>query len=242
MRTIRQQIEPSQAGGGEPMTIKEIASETRDVRDFERVVLRDYGELTVTQGDTESLTIEADGEVLESIHTEVKGGTLDIRIGAGWFDKLRHALETSFTRKPLRYALTVKTLEALDILGAARAKLDGVETERLTLVLGGAGEIRATSLTAEHLEVDIRGAGRVEVTGKVAAQSVTVEGAGLYDARNLASNRASIEIRGAGAATVSVEETLEVAIRGMGTVDYYGPPTVEKSIAGLGMVNHLERS
>jgi hypothetical protein len=224
------------------MSTKEIESETRDVRDFDRVVMRDYGELAITQGDTESLSIEADSEILESVQTEVKGGTLDIRIGAGWFDKLRHALETSFTRKPLRYALTVKTLNALDILGAARAKLDGVETDRLTLVLGGAGEIRVASLVAEHLDVDIRGAGRVAVTGKVAAQSVTVEGAGLYDAKDLASTNASIEIRGTGAATISVDETLEVAIRGMGTVEYYGPPTVEKSITGFGSVSRLERS
>jgi hypothetical protein len=203
------------------MSTNDTTAQSRPIQDVERIVMRDYGELFVSQGDQESLTIEGDPEVLALVRTEVQGGTLDI------------------LRRPLRYRVTVRTLSALDILGAARAQLDGIETARLALVLGGAGQIRATPLTAEHLDVDIRGAGRVKVTGRVGTQEVTVEGAGLYDARRLESGSASIEIRGAGAATVSVETSLSVVIQGMGSVDYYGPPTVERSISGLGTVNHL---
>jgi hypothetical protein len=221
------------------MSTNDTTAQSRPIQDVERIVMRDYGELFVSQGDQESLTIEGDPEVLALVRTEVQGGTLDLRIDGSWFDKLRHAVETSILRRPLRYRVTVRTLSALDILGAARAQLDGIETARLALVLGGAGQIRATPLTAEHLDVDIRGAGRVEVTGRVGTQEVTVEGAGLYDARRLESGSASIEIRGAGAATVSVETSLSVVIQGMGSVDYYGPPTVERSISGLGTVNHL---
>lgn len=221
------------------MSSNDTTTETREIHGVERIVMRDYGELIVTQGETESLTVEADPEVLALVQSEVRAGTLDLRIGAGWFEKLRHALETSILRRPLRYRVGVKTLVGLDILGAARARIEGLETERLALVLGGAGQIRVASLAAEHLDVDLRGAGRVEVVGRVGTQAATVEGAGLYDARHLQSTGARVEIRGAGAATVSVEETLAVTIQGMGTVDYYGPPTVEKSISGLGAVNHL---
>ena len=48
-----------------------MAQETRDVADFDRVVVRDYGELIITQGSEESLTIEADEEILRKIEAQV---------------------------------------------------------------------------------------------------------------------------------------------------------------------------
>ncbi len=221
------------------MSASDLVTESRDVSDFDRVTLRDYGDLVITQGDEESLTVEAAPEVLKKIKTEVRDGRLDIQIGATWPEKLVQAITTGLSMKSIKYVLTVKELTGLEILGAGRVRLSSIETERLRVILGGAGDIRAESLKADKLGVDLSGAGRVEMAGKVAEQKVVIAGAGNYKAPKLESKKADVDLTGAGKATVWAAETLDVAIQGMGTVDYYGSPTVQKSISGLGTVSSL---
>ncbi len=221
------------------MSSTSMITQERDVQGFKRVTLRDYGELIVSKGEKESLTIESEQQILDAIQTSVRGDTLDIRIGASWLDKLTYALSTSFTRIPIKYTLVVKELAALDILGAARVQIAGIESERLAIVLGGAGEIIGRDLQAEQLDVDLRGAGRIELSGQVKEQWVTISGAGNYHAPDMATMNTQAEINGAGKATVTAQEELNLAIRGMGSVDYYGPGTVKRTISGLGSINHL---
>jgi hypothetical protein len=133
----------------------------------------------------------------------------------------------------------VKTLTGLEILGAARVNVSDLETDRLALTLGGAGDVKVELLAAEVLEVDLRGAGKIELTGQVAEQRVTIGGAGSYRAPKLESKKASVDLRGAGKATLRVVEDLDVAIHGFGSVEYYGPATIKKNVSGLGSVTHL---
>jgi predicted transcriptional regulator len=48
-----------------------IAKEIRSGQDFEEVVVEGHGELVLTQGDQETLEIEADAELLPKIKSEV---------------------------------------------------------------------------------------------------------------------------------------------------------------------------
>jgi hypothetical protein len=221
------------------MSSEQMVTEKREVHGFNRVRLRDYGELIVSKGDEESLTIESEQEILDAIQTVVRGDTLDIFIGASWLDKLNFALSTSFTRIPIKYTLVVKALAALDILGAARVQIDGFESDRLAIVLGGAGEITGHDLQAGQLDVDLRGAGKIELAGSADDQWVTISGAGNYRAPDMSTKKTRVEVNGAGKATVAASEELNLAIRGVGSVDYYGPGTVKRSISGLGSINHL---
>jgi hypothetical protein len=214
-------------------------TESREVSNFDRVFLRDYGELVITQGEQESLTIETHPDILPQIKTEVKNGELVIKIGGSWLDKLGHALSTSLTRQPIKYDLTVKKLTGLEIAGAVRVNASDIETDRLALKLGGAGQVNIGALSAEVLEVDLPGAGAINISGKVGKQRIAISGAGSYSAPKLESRRASVDLRGAGQATVWAIEDLDVAIRGLGSVEYYGTPTVKKSVSGLGSVTSL---
>jgi hypothetical protein len=214
-------------------------TESREVSNFDRVFLRDYGELVITQGEQESLTIETHPDVLPQIRTEVKDGELVIKIGGSWLDKLGHALSTSLTRQWIKYDLTVKKLTGLEIAGAVRVNASSIDTDRLALKLGGASQVNIEALSAEVLEVDLPGAGAINISGKVGEQRIAISGAGSYSAPKLESRRASVDLRGAGQATVWAIEDLEVAIRGLGSVEYYGTPTVKKSVSGLGSVTSL---
>jgi hypothetical protein len=221
------------------MNAGNLATESREVKDFDRVILRDYGELTIEQGEQESLTIETDADILPRIQTKVEGGTLTLALGGSWADKLGNALTTSLTRKRIGYVLRVKKLTGLEVLGAASVTGSDIETERLALILRGAGSVKVDSLTAQWLEVDLPGMGSVDLSGHVSEQTINISGAGSYNARKLESKNATVELRGAGKATVWAAEELDVTIRGLGSVEYYGSPTVNKNISGLGRVTSL---
>ena len=221
------------------MSTGNLVTESRDVSNFDQVVLREYGELVITQGEQESLTIEAGPDILSRIKTEVRHGRLVITIVGSWLDTLGHALTTSLTRQPIRYSLAVKQLSGLEVLGAARVKASNIETDRLALRLSGAGLIDIKSLTAESLEVDLPGMGKIDLTGQVAEQSIAITGAGNYCAPKLESKKARVDLRGVGKATVWAVEDLDANIRGLGSVEYYGTPTVSKNVSGLGSVTSL---
>jgi len=221
------------------MSTGNLVTESRDVSNFDQVVLREYGELVITQGEQESLTIEAGPDILSRIKTEVRHGRLVITIVGSWLDTLGHALTTSLTRQPIRYSLAVKQLSGLEVLGAARVKASNIETDRLALRLSGAGLIDIKSLTAESLEVDLPGMGKIDLTGQVAEQSIAITGAGNYSAPKLESKKARVDLRGVGKATVWAVEDLDANIRGLGSVEYYGTPTVSKNVSGLGSVTSL---
>jgi hypothetical protein len=221
------------------MTAGNLVAESRDVSNFDRVTLRDYGELVIAQGEQESLTIETDRDILSKIETEVRNGSLLIRIGGSWLDKLGHGPSTSLTRPWISYSLTVKKLTSLEICGAVRVSASDVESHRLALKSSGVNDVSIESLTAQLLTVDLCGAGRINLTGQVAEQRITIDGMGNYSAPKLESKRAVVRLRGAGQATVWAVKDLDVTMRGLGSVEYYGTPTVKKNVSPLGSVTSL---
>ncbi len=221
------------------MSNSDLVTESREVSNFDRVVLRDYGELVITQGEQESLTVEADRDILPRIKTGVRDGTLVISIGGDWLDKVSDVITTSLTRKRIKYSLIAKKLTSLEVYGAARIDVSNIETDRLRLRLTGAGQVRIESLTAESLEVDLPGMGKIDVMGQVTEQRITMSGAGEYSAPKLESKKSRVDIRGAGKATVWAVDDLDVTIQGLGSVEYYGTPTVRRSVSGLGSVKSL---
>ena len=55
-----------------------VITESREVSGFNGVSHTGIGRVTITQGDTESLTIQADDNLMEYITSEVKNDTLEL--------------------------------------------------------------------------------------------------------------------------------------------------------------------
>ncbi len=216
-----------------------MPTETREVSNFHRVHMQDLGELEIDQGTEESLTVEADEETLKAIFTEVADGTLTLRVGRDWLERLRVGLQTSLTRPHIRYQLTVKNLSELVVAGLGRADVGDLATDKLAVHLSGGGDLFFEALSADWLTVKLAGGGRIQTAGKVKEQEVTLSGAGQYAGGKLESQQARVTMSGAGSATVWAVQDLDVTISGMGSVAYIGDPTVRKAISGLGSVKRL---
>ncbi len=205
-----------------------VITETRPVSNFDRVVLNGVGDVVVTQGDRESLEIEAEDNVISNITTKVDNGTLHIG-----FDR-----KTIIPTKSVRFRLTMRTIRGLDTKGVSNIESEKIDTDQIELGISGTGNIDIENLTAKSVTVNVSGAGNLIAAGQVDNQKVTLSGAGNYDGEDLESSNAEITITGLGKVAVWATNNLQVTISGTGGVDYYGNPQVTQQISGLGRLNH----
>jgi Putative auto-transporter adhesin, head GIN domain len=201
-------------------------TETRQVHDFDRVALDGLGTLTITQGTTEALTVQAEDNVLPLLHSDVEGGTLRLGPRDAAIDPTR----------PIRYDLTLKRLTGLEVTGAAQVRSAAIQSDQLAVKVTGAGRVDVDRLTASSLTVEITGTGDVRLAGEVSRQTVSISGAGAFRGGDLATQQATVDVTGAADCQVRVSEHLTVTISGAGHVGYIGSPTVDQHVSGAGRV------
>ena len=206
-----------------------IQTRTDEVSGFDQIEINTFGEFIITQGDEESLKIEAPQDYLRYITSEVEGNTLVIGTRRGFIGGPIHHVA---------YTLTVKDLEEVSLTGAAAIKIYALDTDQFEIDLTGAGSIEIDDLSAESLDVNLTSAGAIVIAGEVDSQEVSISGIGSYEAGDLRSDDVEILLTGAGSAVVWAEESLDVNITGVGSVAYFGDnPNVNQNVSGLGSVN-----
>ena len=208
-----------------------IVSEQREVGNFNAVEIAGSGQLIITQGEQESLRVEVDDNILPLVETNVRGRTLHLG--------LRWGINVLPLARSVKYTLTVRSLNRIDVSGSSSVVVDRLVTDALETNVTGSGEVQIDDLNAGEVEVNISGSGDVELTGAVERQNVTISGSGEYRAGDLVSLTADVQISGSGDAVVWSTETLDVTVSGSGNVDYYGNPQMDQEVSGSGNIQSL---
>jgi len=210
-----------------------IVSETRDVPAFDGVTIDYPAVVTIRQGDTPSLTVEADDNLLPQLTTRVVDGTLQIE--AAGVDFSRRVTPT----REVRIALTVKDLTQIDLSSAGSVSVDGLQTAALRVSVSGAGSVTLSHLTLQTLTLELSGAGSVSADGTAQTIKLNISGLGSFTGGALKAQDATVNISGLGSATLWVTGQLTADISGTGSVSYYGSPAIRKDVSGLGSVRKL---
>ena len=219
-------------GGGIPGSGK-MSVETREVGAFTRVKINYPAEVVILQGETESVKIETDDNLLPQLSTDVNGETMVIQNNVkGWEQRIEPSEHVKLT-------ITVRDLQGLDFAAAGTVRLESLEVENLEIELNGAGEIRIIDLQAQNLTARLDGVGSITASGKVDFVSVVVIGLGSFYGEKLVSAKADATIDGMGSADLHVREHLTATINGMGSVGYLGSPEVTRRMNGAGSVTPL---
>lgn len=193
-----------------------IDTETRKVSGFDSIDLDYPAEVIIKQGAAESLTIEAEDNLLPQLTSEVRNGTLHIENGERDFDKRVNPT------KMVRITITVKELREVDFSTAGTLTIDGLKGDTLSIFLSGAGDVTLNNLELDELTASLSGAGEFSASGTVTDLTLTISGFGSFDSPNLATQTADVRISGAGSATLRVEERLDASISGAGDVKQAG--------------------
>ncbi|HLE91152.1 MAG TPA: DUF2807 domain-containing protein [Anaerolineales bacterium] len=217
---------PGERGSGNLVTT------TRDVEDFLAIEVDYPAQVFITQGDTESVKIEAEDNLLPGLQTEVRNGTLDI------FYKTENGRHVNPT-KIVKITIVVKDLADVQFSSAAELTIEDLETDNLDVSLTGAGNLKLVNILVQHLAVNLSGAGSTTASGTADDLDLNISGFGEFKGAELYGKTARVTISGAGSATVWVDDSLTAEISGAGSVSYYGSAKVTKQINGIGGVNHL---
>src|SRR5215469_3189161 len=96
-----------------------VVSEKREARDFDQITLTGVGAVIVTQTGEESLTIEAEDNILPLLTSEVRDHELVLGAESG---------SSISPRAKIRFIVTVDHLHGLRISGAGDIQLERVTT------------------------------------------------------------------------------------------------------------------
>ena len=188
-----------------------VKSEPREVSGFTEVQLSGSGEVRVEVGPAESVTVEAEDNLLPLLETRVMDGRLTLGT--------KRNVSISPTR-PIRYQVTMKSLTAIGV--------------------SGSGKFHVTGVDSDHLTADISGSGSATLAGRARDVRLGVSGSGDYDAAGLACRTVDVNISGSGSATVNASERVTAHISGSGSVHYLGDPsTVQQHVSGSGSINRV---
>ncbi|MGH8945591.1 MAG: head GIN domain-containing protein [Acidimicrobiia bacterium] len=203
----------------------EMITESREVDGFTEVELQGSGSVTVEVTGTESLTIQAEDNLMPLLTSEVDEGRL--------------VLGTTEPISPTReivYTVSVADLDSISVGGSGELSLSSVESPFFEITVSGSGSVSLQDLTADELMVIMSGSGEVELAGLVDHLDLDLSGSGDYLGERLTTTTAVVEVSGSGNAIVQVTEHLEAIVSGSGDIGYLGDPTVDSSVSGSGEI------
>ena len=184
-----------------------LTTESRPVSGLSEVELVEAGELTIEQTGTESLSIEAEDNLLPMLTSRVVNGRLLLDVRDNMIVR---------PTQPIIYKVTVKELNKL--------------------ILSGSGTVDVPDLTGDKLTLVISASGNARIAGQVTSQEIEISGSGTYRAEDLDSQAAKVEISGSGKAIVKARQTLDAEISSSGSVEYIGDPVVNSEVSGSGHI------
>jgi hypothetical protein len=221
------------------------ASEKRNAGSATKVALEGSGELIVTQGNANALTVECDDNIMKYIETSVRGDTLTLGIRHGY--SIREVT-------PLRFRVTLADPKAITVSGSGRATATALKADSLDLVVTGSGDIKAgpcgapkmtatvsgsgdidlSGCSADRFVATITGSGGVSCEGTAKDTTVVISGSGEFRGSGFTSADANVTTTGSGTVRIGETKNLSATLSGSGSVYYEGNPVINVSVSGSG--------
>ncbi len=201
----------------------DVKTEQRSVSAFNKIKASGMFSIYLTQGNNESLEVEADDNLLTFIETEVRNNTLYIsfnnRMDLKKWEKMNIYLEA-------------KAIEEIQLSGMCNLEGQGtLESENLVLSHSGMGT-SSLEVIGKTLEIRNSGMGEVELRGSIGELDIHNAGMGKVNTEELSAQYVKVNNCGMGNAQVYASEELSISNSGMGKVKY----------SGNGSVTHLSSS
>jgi len=204
----------------------EIGSEKRMLSTFSEIQLVGNYEIRLKNGLKGQLVIVTDNNLFEYIQSEVINDVLIIE-----------STKKIHSKDGIKLYITYQQLAVLKSTGASILKTENtIVSDIFELEVPGAGIIDL-EVDVNDLEITLAGAGMVKLRGQANNQNISLNGVGSYKAFDLKSNSCTINVRGMGGAEINVKENLNAYVNGVGSIKYRGNPhTVEDKVSGIGTI------
>lgn len=233
-----------------------LVAQEYSINDVVAVSAGGGGDVEITQGDSETLRVEAAPDVMKRVKVDLTNHKLSLGVKDlngnffHWFDR---------NNDKVKFILQVKKIDKLEVLGAAQARLGNYHGEKLQVKNSGAAKITFAELSVGDLTIDSSGAANatiqilnsqkvnlelsgasnfeVKKSGAVQHMKLYASGASNYRGKPLFVANAHAEASGASNIDIRVSETLNAVASGASNINYYGSAKVSFEASGASHVN-----
>ena len=223
------------------------ATETREPGAFQAVGNELSILAEVTLGDSQSVTITCDDNLLQYIRTEVHGGELQIDTPNNTFLRPNVDCFVSITTPTLESLSgsgsgdTVATgdfpdLSALDNSGSGAVSARGGHFPLQSVHVSGSGALNADDIDTNCVTLDSTGSGTLHASGVAGCASLDSSGSGGIDAISLTVLEADIHSSGSGDVSLTALKTATIDLSGSGNVRVAGGASMQVDDSGSGEV------
>lgn len=226
-----------------------LKTEMRPVSGFRSVEMAMTGKLIIDQSGKESLSIEAEDNLLQYITTEVKGDLLVI--GTKPFTGFR-------STRPVIIRLGVKDLDSIALSGSGEIESGAIRSDRLAVDISGSGSMTLAEISTPNFRLKENGSGSFK-SRQVDSDEIELvqSGSGAISIDNLeaeniqvqADSSGSIELSGrvnkqdlkiAGSGSYSAgnlkSSEVSIAVSGSGSVDLNVDKLLIANVSGSGSI------
>jgi len=189
------------------------------VRSFDELDASGVFNLQLSQGDKETLRIEADDNLMDLFIIENEGSTL----------KIKMKKNSNFnSKKQLKVYITFKTLKSMNLgMVGGTSSDDKLKFTDLKLKNQSVGSV-SLNMTLQTLNMENQSVGSVKLEGSAENAIVKNNSVGSINAGNFVVQKMDIENNGVGSATVNAEKELKYSDSFLGKVSNRGNATVKK--------------
>lgn len=182
-----------------------MAVETREVGGFDAIDLSGSGTVRVSVTGTESLTVEAEDNILPFLTTEVRDGTLFLG-----------AKQSISPTREIVYTITAISLEAVAVSGSGSVTALDVDADDFEVDISGSGTVTPTGVS-QILNLSISGSGGFSGDGLVSTTgTVSVSGSG--GAVVVVIDDLDVNVSGSGSVEYIGDPNISTSISGSGDV------------------------
>lgn len=191
---------------------KKVITRERDLPSFNSIDAGGSVNVLIRKGETQSVKIETDENLMDKITTEVSDDVLLISSKG-----IKNASKTNVY-------VTTTELKSLNAHGAVDVKSETLfEAQEFKIEASGASSVKM-DIDVETLHSAVSGAADVTLSGRAKVHEINVSGAGSLVAKSLVTENAIYKVSGAGDALLNVTGELNGQTEGSGEVKFIGDP------------------
>ena len=206
-----------------------VVDEVRNCEKFHGIKVSGNIELKLTQDTICQVVLSTYSELLPKINTEVKDGVLNVYSSA------------VSLKNPVVLSITVDSISSIVAQGACDIKtLSEIRTSsNLTIALHGASKADLRTNVLGTIDMDLKGASKVDLEGKANTLKIDAAGASKISAEDLRAAHVFISLGGASEADVYASESIDAKAAGASKIKCSGKPKSVINSTGLASSFHL---
>ena len=206
-------------------------TETRQVSDFTSLASQGSMDVVIDYGTSNTITVEADENLLPYIETSVENGKLTIKSkkGVNLDSRLKLSVHVEMTK-----------INSLQQSGSGNMKGSGAFTSdgKTDIGVSGSGNLKLGFESFQDLELSVSGSGNLDLKGgNTNSLNAKVSGSGNVDCSSVTSKDVDAKVSGSGNIKVYASNSLDAKVSGSGNVFYKGgAQNITSKVAGSGKV------